>query len=300
MTNFLYFFFVSVDYSTPIHRPRTVAARKQFDEPLELSIRRKEAERFHPYRSSNESEDLHPEQEEGPINLEIPKPHTSPEPLLSNQNNQIPSPNPISKNVFNNGELTIEARPPPAPSPPQDEPMDFSTKKNTKIVRLPPFTSTKELRFAKNLKLLLVEIMRKHPNKARVILSYLRFAWDKSKLSLTTVSSSANSTSSSSITTSVSKAEVQVIQAAAATGQPQSYNQVSDGASTGSGGSGGSSGSGNGNGGSSSSGGGGGGSSGSSGGSSGSGGNYGGPGSGLGGSGSGSGSGDNGDGNNHR
>ena len=160
--------------------------------------------------------------------MEIPKPHTSPEPLLSNQN-QIPSPNPISKNVFNNGELTIEARPPPAPSPPQDEPMDFSTKKNTKIVRLPPFTSTKELRFAKNLKLLLVEIMRKHPNKARVILSYLRFAWDKSKLSLTTVSS-ANSTSSSSITTSVSKAEVQVIQAAAATGQPQSYNQVSDGA----------------------------------------------------------------------
>lgn len=228
--------------------------------------------------------------------MEIPKPHTSPEPLLSNQ---IPSPNPISKNVFNNGELTIEARPPPAPSPPQDEPMDFSTKKNTKIVRLPPFTSTKELRFAKNLKLLLVEIMRKHPNKARVILSYLRFAWDKSKLSLTTVSS-ANSTSSSSITTSVSKAEVQVIQTAAATGQPQSYNQVSDGASTGSGGSGGSSGSGgNGNGGSSSSGGGG-GSSGSSGGSSGSGGNYGGSGPGLGGSGSGSGSGDNGDGNNHR
>ena len=137
-------------------------------------------------------------------------------------NNQSQSP-PISK-VFNNGELTIEARPRQAPSPPQDEPMDFSTKKNTKIVRLPPYTSTKELRFAKNLKLLLVEIMRKHPVKARIILSYLRFAWDKSRQ----VTPSSNNSSSSM--TASTEAEVKVIQAAA-TGQPPSYVQVSDGAS---------------------------------------------------------------------
>lgn len=137
------------------HGPvRTLAARKAFDEPLDVSIRRKEKEaRYHPY-SRNE--------QEGPINLQVPKwPKAQ---------------------VFNNGELTIVRRP---PSPPQDEPVDFSTKKKpltepTTLLK-PTFTSTKELRFAKNLKLLLVEIMRKDPTKARIILDYLRHSWRKCK-----------------------------------------------------------------------------------------------------------------------
>ena len=91
--------------------------------------------------------------------------------------------------------------------------MDFSTKKNTEIIQKPSYTSTKELRFAKNLKLLLVEIMRKHPVKAKIILNYLRFAWNKS----------------SNNSKTVTKQEVKVQQAAATSGQPQSFVQVSDG-----------------------------------------------------------------------
>jgi hypothetical protein len=133
-----------------------------------VSIRRKEAEsRYHPYSSSmgpagSGPESRAPSPETEPINLEMPKP------------------------VFNIGELTIVRR---APSPPQDEPMDFSTKKNTETIRLPTYTSTKELRFAKNLKLLLVEIMRKDSAKAKVILSYLRHSWKKSKTCSTTTNS---------------------------------------------------------------------------------------------------------------
>ena len=219
---------------------RTLAARKAFDEPLDISIRRAEENRFHPYTresSSTTSED----EVEGPINLEMPKEPTPPAPS--------PGGPPTQGGVYNNGELTIVRR---APSPPQSEPMDFSTKKKQppsnsdqeNIIRKPnnlmmsmSYTSTKELRFAKNLKILLVEIMRKHPVKAKVILNYLRFAWTKSK------KNAANA---------VISQEVKVTSQVTATtgGQPQTFVQVSDGqggnsSSTGSGsnqGSGGSSG----------------------------------------------------------
>ena len=218
---------------------RTLAARKAFDEPLDISIRRAEENRFHPYTresSSTTSED----EVEGPINLEMPKEPTPPAPS--------PGGPPTQGGVYNNGELTIVRR---APSPPQSEPMDFSTKKKQppsnsdqeNIIRKPnnlmmsmSYTSTKELRFAKNLKILLVEIMRKHPVKAKVILNYLRFAWTKSKKNANAVISQ----------------EVKVTSQVTATtgGQPQTFVQVSDGqggnsSSTGSGsnqGSGGSSG----------------------------------------------------------
>ena len=161
---------------------RTLAARKAFDEPLDVSIKRKEAERTSP-ASYHEQAEI---EEEQPINLEVPKDNTS--------------------QVFNNGELTIVRR---APSPPQDEPMDFSTKKNTEPHTPALYTSSKEMRFAKNLKHVLVEIMRRHPGKARVILGYLRFAWKK----------------------------VKMVQTAAATGQTPSHVQVSGGqSSSGSGG----------------------------------------------------------------
>ena len=229
--------FFLADYSSV----RTLAARKQFDEPLDVSIRRKEAETtVRPFYDTP--------QQEGPINLEV-----------------VPKDN-IPLNI-NNGEVTICR----APSPPQDEPMDFSTKKNTQTVRLPPYTSTKELRFAKNLKLIIVEIMRKHPKKGRTILSYLRYAWQKSKVS-------------------------EEVKNVACNGQIPSYVQVSDGQGSNSGQSG-SSGSSSGSSGSSggSSGGGGGGSASSGG----NGGHYGGSSGGLGGSSS-SGNDGNGDGNNHR
>ena len=220
---------------------RTLAARKAFDEPLDISIRRAEENRFHPYTresSSTTSED----EVEGPINLEMPKEPTPPiAPSTSGA-----GPPTQGQGVYNNGELTIVRR---APSPPQSEPMDFSTKKkqpstDTEIIRKPnlmsmSYTSTKELRFAKNLKILLVEIMRKHPVKAKVILNYLRFAWTKSKKNANLLA--------------ITQQEVKVTSQVTATttgGQPQTFVQVSDGqggnsSSTGSGsnqGSGGSSG----------------------------------------------------------
>merc|ERR1719150_161583 len=81
------------------------------------------------------------------------------------------------------------------------------------------YTSTKELRFAKNLKILLVEIMRKHPVKAKVILNYLRFAWTKSKknANLAAITQEVKVTSQVTATTG------------AAGRQPQSFVQVSDG-----------------------------------------------------------------------
>ena len=101
-----------------------MAARKAFDEPLDISIRRAEEhvprERFHPY--TRESSSTSEEDVEGPINLEMPKPEISPP----------PAPTTSQQGVYNNGELTIVRR---APSPPQSEPMDFSTKKNTEIIR---------------------------------------------------------------------------------------------------------------------------------------------------------------------
>ncbi len=80
-------------------------------------------------------------------------------------------------------ELTIE----PAPPPPQDEPVDFSCKKRRRRSndgrrqqqrqhqRTPPpppppstdFASTREMRFARNLKLLLATVFRNHPVEAR-------------------------------------------------------------------------------------------------------------------------------------
>ncbi len=256
---------------------RTLAARKAFDEPLELSIRRKEAEhpnRFRPYATPPSASGTTPSPTgSDPINLEVV---------------------PKTVAIFNNGELTIVPR--RSPSPPQvrsmyisdftililiffkDEPMDFSTKKKDPVeaaeankprLPLPTYTSSRELRFAKNLKLIVVGMMRKNPAKARIVLDYLKHAWNKSKaLTTTTASSSATSSSASSASTSRSNSseaagppvsDVKIQQCAATGGQPPSYSQVSDGGQGGSGGSAGSSGGGGGVGGSSGSGGGGGG-----------------------------------------
>ena len=56
--------------------------------------------------------------------------------------------------------------------------------------------------------------MRKHPVKAKIILNYLRFAWNKS---------------TKKNTNAVTSAQEVKAQQATATGQPQSFVQVSDG-----------------------------------------------------------------------
>ena len=197
--------------------PRTLAARKAYDEPLDVSIRRIENERFrglmiHPYSRPASSHSPVPMTSEAPsgvvavtpqdapINLEVPK-------QSGGDNWRYITP--PRQQVINNGELTIvqHAR---APSPPQDEPVDFSTKSKSTLSlnvksafnksrhgstssssagssvsplgadnHLKSFTSSRELKFAKNLKCLLVEILRKNPTKAKIIIRYMQHVWWK-------------------------------------------------------------------------------------------------------------------------
>ena len=195
--------------------PRTLAARKAYDEPLDVSIRRMEVERFggrmvHPYSrppplqspvamtAEAPSGVVIVQPEETPINLKVPK-------QSGGDNWRYITP--PRQQVTNNGELTIvqHAR---APSPPQDEPVDFSTKSKPMMPdNIKPianenrhgstsssegssssssgdhhhksFTSSRELKFAKNLKHILVEIFRKHPTKGKVIISYMQHMWGR-------------------------------------------------------------------------------------------------------------------------
>ena len=197
--------------------PRTLAARKAYDEPLDVSIRRIESERFrglmiHPYSRPASSHSPVPmttdapsgvvavTPQDAPINLEVPK-------QSGGDNWRYITP--PRQQVINNGELTIvqHGR---APSPPQDEPVDFSTKSKSSLAlnvksafnksrhgstssssggsslspigadnHLKSFTSSRELKFAKNLKHLLVEIFRKNPTKAKIIIRYMQHVWWK-------------------------------------------------------------------------------------------------------------------------
>lgn len=137
---------------------RTLAARKAFDEPISASIRRK-----------------HGEASEVPAAAESPDVVVDADPVA------------------------LDAVRPQSPPPPQDEPVDFSTKpkasasadgegnestvteardkpvSSTGSAYTPSFTSTRELKFARNLKLILMEIFRKHPAKARMVVDYIRF-----------------------------------------------------------------------------------------------------------------------------
>ncbi|XP_059079962.1 uncharacterized protein LOC131878075 isoform X2 [Tigriopus californicus] len=134
---------------TPTPAIRTLASRKAYDEPMDVVIRRKDSDRYHPYnRSSVLGGNLSEPIQDRPINLQIHKTTVSP--------------------------------------PPQSEPVDFSTKKESKqdakstehparVDKKPmSFTSSRELRFSKNLKFLLVEIFRSHPEKARMIIDYIQ------------------------------------------------------------------------------------------------------------------------------
>ena len=159
------------------------------------------------------------------------------------------------QHVLNNGELTIVQRTTATatsstgrpPSPPQDEPVDFSTKRSSSKSRhgstssssssggesgsessggstasssasLESFTSSRELKFAKNLKLIIVEILRKNPAKGRVIIRYLRYVWNRH---------------ATSRTTRVAQGGPSIIHYTAANGQPQSYVQGANSAAAG-------------------------------------------------------------------
>ena len=159
----MFLFFSSTDASPVLS---TLAARKAFDSdlvitptaappppppPPQAAAAVKESKRFHPYD----------------------KPPTYDK-----------SPSVLAAVRAAKPELTIE----PAPPPPQDEPVDFSCKKRRRRSsdgrrqqqrqhqRTPPppppppstdFASTREMRFARNLKLLLATIFRNHPVEAR-------------------------------------------------------------------------------------------------------------------------------------
>ena len=178
------FCFSNVVQLTPLVGPiRTLASRKAYDEPSTIDLRRKkESERFHPY---------------APVRPAALPGFREPGVALPNAaiGLDLVTKWPFSSNIVNNGELTIVRSP---PSPPQNEPVDFSTKK-PKHPRSPTsgdavahpdpeisvvddrstFTSSKELRFSKNLRRLIGEICRRKPVEGRIIVEYLKTTWNK-------------------------------------------------------------------------------------------------------------------------
>jgi len=105
---------------------------------------RKAFDDFRPNFVERRSDGNEGEEEETPMNLEVAKPKDA-----------------IAEDVA------------------QAEPMDFSVKKVEE--RKSPnsnagFTSTRELRFARNLKLILMAILREHPEKGGVIVDYMKWA----------------------------------------------------------------------------------------------------------------------------
>jgi len=150
---------------------RTLAARKAYDEPLNISIQRKvnenveepkkrfPAERYHPYMRANNGD-----VQEGPINLEVPKKPWQ----LSNGRRSSNSP-PIR------GLTETKA---------QDEPVDFSKKKAgggggvsgvaDRLLISANIQSKRQYQFQRNLLVVLLKYIEKCPLKGRQIVRYLK------------------------------------------------------------------------------------------------------------------------------
>jgi len=162
---------------SPTESPvRTLAARKAYDEPLDISIQRKvnekfdeddfkktqrsigNSERYHPYMRPSESE------QEAPMNLEVPKKPwynraTTP-PVRS-----LPEPAPV----------------PVIPSPTytvQDEPVDFSKKKESSGQLL---SANRKYQFQRNLLVRLLQNINKSPLRGKHIVRYLKASCEKVK-----------------------------------------------------------------------------------------------------------------------
>ena len=152
---------------------RTLAARKAYDEPLNISIQRKvfeeeetkkrfPAERYHPYLRANSGE-----VQEGPINLELPK---KPWQLT---NGRRPSNSPPIRGLN-------EAKA-------QEEPVDFSKKKSgagvagvaDRLLMTANIQSKRQIQFQRNLLLVLIKYIEKCPDKGRQIVRYLKNSCEK-------------------------------------------------------------------------------------------------------------------------
>ena len=154
---------------------RTLAARKAYDEPLNISIQRKfnenveepkkrfQAERYHPYMRPN-NEDV----QEGPINLEVPKKPWQ----VSNGRRSSNSP-PIR------GLTETKA---------QDEPVDFSQKKAggggvsgvaDRLLITANIQNKRQYQFQRNLLIVLLKYIEKCPIKGRQIVRYLKNSCEK-------------------------------------------------------------------------------------------------------------------------
>ena len=180
------FVYPNVQISTLAGPIRTLASRKAYDEPdVEVTNRRKkESDRFHPYT---------PVRPGAAPGFREPAPGVAAAAAVLGLD--LVTKWPFAANTINNGELTIVRSP---PSPPQNEPVDFSTKKSKRprspcsgdaanrreaavavIEDRSSFTSSKELRFSKNLKRLISEICRRKPVQGRIIIDYLKSTWNK-------------------------------------------------------------------------------------------------------------------------
>jgi len=154
---------------------RTLAARKAYDEPLNISIQRKvieeeetkkrfPAERYHPYLRANSGE-----VQEGPINLELPK---KPWQLT---NGRRPSNSPPIRGLN-------EAKA-------QEEPVDFSKKKSVagagvagvadRLLITANIQSKRQIQFQRNLLLVLIKYIERCPDKGRQIVRYLKNSCEK-------------------------------------------------------------------------------------------------------------------------
>ena len=160
---------------------RTLASRKAYDDVT--TVRQKpDPDRFHPYAPSRPGTTT---------GFQEPGVTVPPAAVALDLVTKWP----FEGNTLKNGELTIVRSP---PSPPQNEPVDFSTKKakrakspcsgdaatrsDAKVAVIEDrssFTSSREMRFSKNLKRLLSEICRRKPVEGGIIIEYLHTTWNK-------------------------------------------------------------------------------------------------------------------------
>jgi len=160
---------------SPTESPvRTLAARKAYDEPLDISIQRKvnekfddddfkksprfigSSERYHPYMRPSESE------QDAPMNLEVPKkpwynPATTP-PVRS-----LPDPGPAP--VIPSHNYTV-----------QDEPVDFSKKKESASHLV---SAKREYQFQRNLIVILIQNFKRSPTRGKHIVRFLKASCEK-------------------------------------------------------------------------------------------------------------------------
>lgn len=163
---------------SPTESPvRTLAARKAYDEPLDISIQRKVNEKFDdddfkktPQRFIGSSERYHPymrpsdSEQDAPMNLEVPKKPwynraTTP-PVRS-------LPEPVPGPVIPNPNYTV-----------QDEPVDFSKKKESTGHLV---SANREYQFQRNLLVILLQNINRSPAKGKHIVRYLKASCEKIK-----------------------------------------------------------------------------------------------------------------------